>query len=384
MTPTVYINDIAGFLPNDPVDNEHIEQVLGMIDGKPSRSRRLVLRNNGIKTRYYAIDPITGKYTHNNAQMTAEAVRALSKKSGIKLRDIELLSCGTSSPDQIKPSHGHMVHGELSGPPSEVVTTAGVCSSGMTAMKYGYMSVALALTKNAVCTGSEFASSFMRGINFEPEIHASITKMEKHPELAFEKDFLRWMLSDGAGAALISSKPNKNRLSLRINWIDYLSFAGDMPVCMYSGAIKKENGCLQGWREADDPLDIIKKSYFSIKQDARILDKHIISMAVEQALLPIAARHGLKAKEVAWFLPHYSSEYFRGKLHDSMAANGFNISLDRWFTNLASKGNVGAASIYLIMEELMYSGKLNKGDKLLCCIPESARFSICYMLLTVV
>ena len=153
---------------------------------------------------------------------------------------------------------------------------------------------------------------------------------------------------------------------------------------MYSGAIKKENGYLQGWREVDDPLDIIKQSYFSAKQDARILDKHIISISVEHALLPIAAKHGLKADEVTWFMPHYSSEYFREKLYNSMKKNGFNITFDRWFTNLANKGNVGAASIYLIMEELMYSGKLKKGDRLLCFIPESARFSICYMLLTVV
>jgi 3-oxoacyl-[acyl-carrier-protein] synthase-3 len=40
--------------------------------------------------------------------------------------------------------------------------------------------------------------------------------------------------------------------------------------------------------------------------------------------------------------------------------------------------------MYVILEELLYSGKLKAGDRLLCYIPESARFSICYMLLTVV
>jgi 3-oxoacyl-[acyl-carrier-protein] synthase-3 len=32
-------------------------------------------------------------------------------------------------------------------------------------------------------------------------------RLEKQPELAFEKDFLRWMLSDGAGAVLLENKP---------------------------------------------------------------------------------------------------------------------------------------------------------------------------------
>src|SRR5680860_1045076 len=60
----VYITRIAKFLPNKPVDNEQMEEKLGVIDGKVSKARRLVLRNNKIKTRYYAIDE-NGKVTHN-------------------------------------------------------------------------------------------------------------------------------------------------------------------------------------------------------------------------------------------------------------------------------------------------------------------------------
>ncbi|MBI5561665.1 MAG: beta-ketoacyl-ACP synthase III [Deltaproteobacteria bacterium] len=384
MTSKVYITDIAAFLPNDPVSNDEMEKVLGLIGGAPSRSRKLVLRNNGIKTRYYAIDPRTGKYTHNNAVMAAEAVRELSRRSRLRLDQIECLCCGTSSPDQLKPAHGQMVHGELRCPPCEVVTTAGVCGSGMTALKYAYMNVALGLSRNAVATGSEFASSFMRGSNFEPEIMARIENLEKHPALAFEKDFLRWMLSDGSGAALLSKTPNHDRPSLRIDWIEYASYAGDMPVCMYSGAVKQEDGYLQGWREAEDPLDVIKWNYLAVKQDARLLDEHIMNVCVDRALTGLAAKHRLKMDEVQWFLPHYSSEYFRSKLYQALERNNLAIPYDRWFTNLTAKGNVGSASIYIIMEELLYSGRLKKGERLLCFIPESARFSICYLMMTVV
>jgi 3-oxoacyl-[acyl-carrier-protein] synthase III len=37
-----------------------------------------------------------------------------------------------------------------------------------------------------------------------------------------------------------------------------------------------------------------------------------------------------------------------------------------------------------MLEELFHSGKLKEGEKLLCYIPESGRFAIAYMLLTVV
>ena len=72
----VYINDVSAFLPNRPVGNDEIENVLGQVHDIPSRVKRVVLRNNKIETRYYAIDPDTGHMTHSNAQLAAEAANA--------------------------------------------------------------------------------------------------------------------------------------------------------------------------------------------------------------------------------------------------------------------------------------------------------------------
>src|SRR5689334_22597701 len=123
----VYITNTALFVPNEPVPNDDMELYLGYINGKPSKSKKIVLRNNGIKTRYYALEK-GGKITHTNAQMTAEAVRNLFKDDPGQLKKLELLSCGTSSPDQMMPSHGVMVHGWLPEAEAiEVVSPSGVC-----------------------------------------------------------------------------------------------------------------------------------------------------------------------------------------------------------------------------------------------------------------
>ena len=47
-------------LPNAPVDNASIEAVLGHIEAQSAAVKRRVLINNGIETRYYAIDPGDG------------------------------------------------------------------------------------------------------------------------------------------------------------------------------------------------------------------------------------------------------------------------------------------------------------------------------------
>src|ERR1700733_10263522 len=123
----VYITNTSSFFPNDPVSNDDMESYLGFIDDKPSKSKRIVLRNNGIKNRFYALNK-GGKSTHTNAEMTANAVRSLFNNDTAKLNAIELLTCGTSSPDQMMPSHAVMVHGALPETKNiEVVSPAGVC-----------------------------------------------------------------------------------------------------------------------------------------------------------------------------------------------------------------------------------------------------------------
>src|SRR3546814_20733966 len=100
-----------------------------------------------------------------------------------------------------------MVHGELGTHPCEVVATAGICVSGVMSMKYAYMSVRAGLTRNAVSTGSETASTYMRSWNSEAENEARVAALEPKPVTAFSKDFLRSLLSAGAGAAPIPNPP---------------------------------------------------------------------------------------------------------------------------------------------------------------------------------
>ncbi|MGD1972767.1 MAG: hypothetical protein PVH37_03505 [Desulfobacterales bacterium] len=184
----VYINDLAIFLPNAPINNEEIENVLGKINNILSRVKRIVLKNNKIKTRYYAIDPETGRLTHSNAQVAAEAVRRLKPYDNFSVNDIECLACGTTCGDLLFPGHALMVLGELGIPECEAVTTHGICISGMTAFKYAYMNVASGMSDNSVVAASETASTFMRSQFFSARDDLD-TDLERKPMLAFDADF---------------------------------------------------------------------------------------------------------------------------------------------------------------------------------------------------
>ncbi len=376
----VYINNTAAFFPNEPIPNEEMEAYLGLINGKPSRSRAIVLRNNGIKNRYYAITK-EGKSTHTNSQMASLAIRGLFDNNAEALKSIDLISCGTSSPDQLMPSHGVMVHGWLPETNAiEVVSPAGVCCAGMHALKYAYLATKTGEAHQAVASGSERLAVSLKASNFEEEAQ-KLTELNGDPYISFEKEFLRWMLSDGAGAFLLSDKKNETGISLKIEWLDAVSNANELPTCMYMGNDILEDGTVKGYADFT-PEEVLEKSIFSIKQDVKLLSKHVISYGVD-GLKTTLEKYGVKVEDLDYFLPHISSEFFKGKLHQDLVDKGIAIPYEKWFLNLSRVGNVGAASVYFMVNELFHSGKLKLGDKILLLVPESSRFSYVYGLLTV-
>jgi 3-oxoacyl-[acyl-carrier-protein] synthase-3 len=354
-----------------------MEEYLGMIDNRPSRARRIVLRNNGIINRYYALAK-GGAPTHNNADLAAEAVNLLFNDS-FKKEDVQLLACGTASPDQIMPSHASMVHGLLNIPSIEIASFAGSCCASIQAMKFCYLSVLAGNTSNAICTGSEVLSHWMLSKYFENETKNE-TKLNDNPLLAFEKEFLRWMLSDGAGALLLENKPSGN-LPLKVEWIDIRSYANTHQTCMYAGADKGPEGELLGWCRYDEEY-WLNKSIFSLKQDTRMLGENIVALG-GRFLKEIITERNFDVSIVDYFLPHISSEFFREPSFAELNKLGISIPKEKWFTNLRTVGNVGSASFILMLEELLRTRPLRSGQKILIQVPESARFTYAYALFTV-
>lgn len=378
----VYINDIAAFLPNAPVPNERMEDILGLAGDRPSRAKKLILQSNNIQQRHYAIDPQTLQPNYTTAQLAAAAIRGL-QQGRLDLDSISLLTAASTLPDQLMPNHAVMVHGELGNPPCEAVATSGVCVCGVTALKYAFLSIAAGEHANAVVSAAETASLSMLGSRFHVEDSASAERLKRQPELAFEQDFLRWMLSDGAGAMLLSEQRNDSSLSLRLDWIEVLSYANEQSACMYAGAIKNHDGSLSGWRTADSET-LATQNMLAVKQDVKQLNAQVLHYTVEKALAQIVAKRGIRPDAYAYFLPHYSSHYFRDRLAQALARADFAIPQECWFTNLYTKGNTGSASIFIALEELFHAGKLQPGQQLLCYVPESGRFSTSFMQMTVV
>src|SRR5579883_117584 len=211
----VFINSIGKFLPGNPIANDEMEDYLGKVNGRPSKVRHRILKSNGIQQRYYAIDQ-QQQTTYSNSQMAANAVREAIENANLEPGAIDLLAAATSWSDLLVPGFGSMVHGALPELlPIEVTSNQGVCCAGVAALKYAASQVKLGEKRAAIAVASELPSRLFKHTHFEAEASIKAGKA-----LSFDTEFLRWMLSDGAGAFLVQGHPNPSGISLKIEWIE--------------------------------------------------------------------------------------------------------------------------------------------------------------------
>ena len=372
---SAYITATGAFLPGYPVPNDEIDDYIGKAGRASSDLKDLILANCGIKTRHYAIDKCQ-RTVVSNAAMAAAAVRNAAERAGLGYDDVELLSAATTMPDVMGPGHASMVHGELGYGPLEIATAHGICSSGMMALKNAYLQVAIGEKRNAICVASELASRGFKSTRYE-EMEA----IDDDGSLPMETAFLRYMLSDGAGAVVVESAPATSGISLRVDWISLTSFANTEKACMYFGS--NDNACAKTWGDYPSVAAAAADGAFALRQKLSLLP-HLVRVGIDE-YERLLAMGKFDPETVTWFPAHYSSERMKSMMMGEFTRRGVPAGgPETWYSNLTRVGNIGSAAIFVILDEMMTEGLIRDGDTLLCMVPESGRFVVSFMHLTAV
>jgi 3-oxoacyl-[acyl-carrier-protein] synthase-3 len=360
-----YITGVGAYLPGEPVGNDELADRFG--DGSPRGAalRRRSLAANGITTRHYAVDG-KGMTVMLNEELAAHAVLRALRDRDLPVAAVRMLATGTTAGDVLVPGFASMVHGRLGGGPMELLSAGGVCASGMAALKAAVSAVRLGEHPVAVAVGSELVSRSLA--------------VAGDPGARPDTSFLRWTLSDGAGAVVLEPEPRPGGLSLRVDWMHLVSHAHDHPVCMSAGLGEdREPRAGATWLDRRDAPHDGKPEVPALRQDMSALPALIELGVREFSALVRAGRIDPGTEHV---LCHYSAEHFRVKLFDRLRAAGYQPDEQRWFTNLQTAGNTGAASIFVMLEAAR--PRLRPGDRVLLIVPESGRFSLAFAQLTCV
>jgi 3-oxoacyl-[acyl-carrier-protein] synthase III len=355
-----YITGTGAYLPGDPVDNDELRARGGVLPPSAARLRDRTLAANGIRTRHYAVDA-KGQTLMLNEELAAHAISRALADRGLGPEAVRMLATGTTQGDCLVPGFSSMVHGRLGGGPMELLSASGVCASGMAAMRAAVSAVRLGEHPVAVAAGSELVSRSL------------LTRPAGTPDTGF----LRWTLSDGAGAVVVEPRPRPDGLSLRVDWMHLVSHAHEHPVCMSAGlgdgrAVRAGGTWLDKGTGEPSGIPVLR-------QDMAALPALLELGVAEFDALVKAGRVDPETEHV---LCHFSAEHFRGKLFGLLRAAGYAPDEERWFTNLHTAGNTGAASIYVLLDAVR--PRLRAGDRVLLVVPESGRFTLAFAHLTCV
>ena len=365
----VYLQSAGMFLPGTPVDNAGMDAYVAPLNRISDRLKRRILGENGIQTRHYAIDG-AGQTVFSNAQMAQAAIEATLAQAGRKLGEVGFLSSGSSGGDALMPGFANMIQGEMAAPPMETLSVHGVCAASVGALQAAAQAVEGGAHPLALAVASEMPSRLFKRSRFAAQGY----------DTDFDAHFLRWMLSDGAGAVLLGGPqalPHTPGLRLKLRWTHQRSFAGDYPVCMQLGLTPDRSTShldFPAWGDAE------AAGALALRQDIRLLP-HLFDVCIHE-YADLAHQGWVPERGIDHFLCHYSSERFIPVVDELLEKAQLGIPRERWWSNLAWRGNTGAASIFIMLSEFLQQQgtRLKAGDTVLCFIPESGRFTAGFML----
>jgi len=344
----VFILGTGGYLPGNPVPSSEIQDYLGSMKGENLFKDR-ILGVNKIHTRHYARDK-NGNETEGSYDMLCKAIDLCLDEATND--DVGLLAAGSTCLEYILPGCASMTHGASKNKKLskrlEVVSSIGGCTAGSQAFINAYRAVRCGDVRMAVAAAVERTSRVTNAEHMKDHVKplkaADIKKLKDSD--FFRANFLRFMLSDAAGAVLFGTKPTPGKLNFRVDWVEGGSYAHALPMCMQ-----------------------MQESERVMRQDVRLLNANIIKKGVE-FFHHCSQKHNTSVQELDYVLVHISSYFFLEKLFQALPE-----LRSRVWTNLDKAGNAGAASIYVMFDEAVRAGKFRAGDRILLYIPESARFN---------
>ena len=370
-----YITASGQYLPGDPVDNKQMAEFIGRLSPRAERLGRLTLRQNGIKTRHYAIRP-DGTSEWTVAKLGAAAVKDAMGRAALDAGEVGFLAAATTQNDLLVPGFASGVHAASGLGPIEIASHQSVCASAMMAFKNAVLNVQAGEHRAAISVGAEFSSRF-----FRPGHYLGTSTIDDQDCLPTDAEFLRWTLSDGAAAVVIEDRPAARGQSLRVDWMSLRSFADRFEPCMTGGGVSEGEG-VRPWSLFESGAEAAKAGAFQLRQDVDALYR----------MLPVWMGEFLRHVDEGridplgtdWFLCHFSAHSLRQEMVRLATKAGAMIPEERWFTNLYDKGNVGAASMYLLIDDFLRSGLARPGQRVLCAVPESGQCIMAFAGLTVV
>lgn len=276
-----------------------------------------ITSRTGIKQRRKAAD---NEYT---SQFAVKAARQALERGGIDPKEIDIIVCATTTPDQILPSTGCLIQRELGCDNAAGMDVFAACSGFL----YG-----ITMVESMIRTGQ---------IRYALVIGAEV--LTKYVDYTDRSTCV--IFGDGAGAAVIGPvEQGKGILATKIR---------------SDGRYEEQLFAPGGGTKLGTTHETIdNRDHFFKMRGNELFKVAVRSMAEISA--EMLAKAGFTVDDVDLVVPHQANQ----RITDAVASR-LGVPEEKVYSNIAQHGNTSSASIPIALDECMESGKIKEGDLVL-------------------
>jgi len=360
MNQSVYIAGSGTFLPGNPIPFNQIDNILGELKDAPDKIRNWIDRMKPVMAElldieylHYAIDPITREFTEDNITMSVKAAERALTYAGMSPSDIDLICYGSAHQDQM-PTASVRIQEALGINTCQEFSIHANCTSAYKALYLAYEMIKNGNNINALVLSSSMSSSELRAEYYNQK------KLDK------ESLFLRWFLSDGAGAILLTGDQDKSK-GFEIEYTFVESIGGKKPSLMY-------NERPAYWM---NPKEEFEKGYHHLKQQFRnALSSEIFQESDGSIFFKGFKRmlnmHPLPLEKIKLFQINMPTKHIIDSIIEEF--KNFGISEESFYTKLDEFGYNGPPMALVCLDKIIREEQFEYDDRIVSFVTEVSKF----------
>lgn len=303
---------IGAYAPEKILTNEDLSEMVDTSD-------EWISKRTGIKERHIAAE------NEKTSDMGVKAAEIAIQRSGIKKEDIDMIVCGTISPDYFcMPSTATIIASELGLKGATAFDISAACTGFIYSLSVAKAFIESGMKKNVLVIGAE-------------KLSAITDYTDRGTCILF---------GDGAGAAVISATDNKSEAILDI----HTGADGD-----YADLLMTPNG---GSGSVHDSLEKETAGcYMQMKGNETF---KIAVRTLTNDVVEILKNNNIPSDAIKHFVPHQANYRIIKAVGDALKLNEEQVVL-----TVQKYGNTSGASIPMAINDIYESGRLQKGELML-------------------
>ena len=310
---TCSITGVGSYLPAKILTNAHLEKMVDTSD-------EWIVTRTGIQSRRLAAkDEFT-------SDLAAHAAQRAMKKAGVTADQIDLIIVATITPDMPFPATACIVQQKIGAHRAAAFDLEAACSGFIYGLEIGQQFIMSRTYDTVLVIGAEKLSSIVDWTDRNTCV----------------------LFGDGAGAAVLQSRPNSHGLLTAVMGADGSK-----------GSLLHMPG---GGSRCPASVDSVAAKLHYLRMDGRETFKSAVQ-AMYHAAQEALRRCELDISKIKCVIPHQANRRIIDAVGKRLGA-----APEQLFINLDRYGNTSAASVAIALDEAVSSGKIQRGDLILMMV----------------